>query len=341
MIEKLPAKGRAISPFRIFLLLSDTLWFFLMFLLSNDLYQKYEKQTDLILFWRQDSINLNMKKLILFLITAMLVFPVSAQINYWNYQTPYSLSLKRELITGGISASGYFIGKYIERNEYLPPFETGSFTIQDINRINFIDRGTAGRWDIEAEATGIVFKRTSKIIAAAGLGLFPGNLKERASLYVIYIEGYLLTQGVTSLVKGTTDRYRPFAYLTPDQINNLEGEAEERFLEAIKGSDIEDSFFSGDASITAYALIFTAKAFDDYFPDSKLKYGVWGVSVTGTALQAYFRTRSGRHFPTDVIAGSLVGGSLGFLVPYLHKELQSEKLSISPGINGLSLTYKF
>lgn len=282
-----------------------------------------------------------MKKIILIEVICLLVNLVSAQNSYWNYQSPYNLSLKKDLITGGISLSTYFVGKFIEQDEDLHPFEVGSFTQEDIKNINFIDRGVAGRWDIDAKATGIILKRASKISASIGLALFPGNLKSRGSLCLIYLEGYFLTQGLTSFAKGTTDRYRPFTYQTMDQIDELEGDAREQFLKEIAGNDIEDSFFSGDASSTAYSFIFTAKVFNDYFPDSKLKYGIWGVSITGTALQAYFRAKSGKHFPTDVIVGSLVGGSLGFLIPQLHKNFQEQRLSINPSSYGISLTYEF
>jgi len=282
-----------------------------------------------------------MEKLILIEVICLLVNLVSAQNSYWDYQSPYNLSLKKDLITGGISLSTYFVGKFIEQDEDLHPFEVGSFTQEDIKNINFIDRGVAGRWDIDAKATGIILKRASKISASIGLALFPGNLKSRGSLCLIYLEGYFLTQGLTSFAKGTTDRYRPFTYQTMDQIDELEGDAREQFLKEIAGNDIEDSFFSGDASSTAYSFIFTAKVFNDYFPDSKLKYGIWGVSITGTALQAYFRAKSGKHFPTDVIVGSLVGGSLGFLIPQLHKNFQEQRLSINPSSYGISLTYEF
>ena len=282
-----------------------------------------------------------MKKIILIEVICLLVNLVSAQNSYWNYQSPYNLSLKKDLITGGISLSTYFVGKFIEQDEDLHPFEVGSFTQEDIKNINFIDRGVAGRWDIDAKATGIILKRASKISASIGLALFPGNLKSRGSLCLIYLEGYFLTQGLTSFAKGTTDRYRPFTYQTMDQIDELESDAREQFLKEIAGNDIEDSFFSGDASSTAYSFIFTAKVFNDYFPDSKLKYGIWGVSITGTALQAYFRAKSGKHFPTDVIVGSLVGGSLGFLIPQLHKNFQEQRLSINPSSYGISLTYEF
>ncbi len=281
------------------------------------------------------------KRIILIEVICLLVNLVSAQNSYWNYQSPYNLSLKKDLITGGISLSAYLAGKYLEQHEDLPPFEMGSVTQDDISRINFIDREAAGRWDTDAKATGLVFKRASKIGASLGLVLFPGDLKSRGSLCLIYLEGYFLTQGLTSFAKGTTDRYRPFTYKTMDQINELKGDAKEQFLKDIAGNDIEDSFFSGDASSTAYAFIFTAKVFNDYFPDSKLKYVIWGVSITGTALQAYFRAMSGKHFPTDVIVGSLVGGSTGFLVPHLHKEFEEQRLSINPTSNGFSLTYEF
>jgi membrane-associated phospholipid phosphatase len=29
--------------------------------------------------------------------------------------------------------------------------------------------------------------------------------------------------------------------------------------------------------------------------------------------------RAGKHFPTDVLTGVLVGGAVGTLVPYLHR----------------------
>jgi hypothetical protein len=281
------------------------------------------------------------RRIILIELLCLFANLVSAQTSYWDHQSPYKLSVKKDLITGGISLSAYFTGKYIEKHEDLLPFEMGSFTQDDIDRINFIDRGVAGRWDMDAKAAGLVFKRASKIGASLGIIFLPGDLESRTSLCVIYLEGYFLTRGVTSFAKGVTDRYRPFTYKTIDQINTLVGDAKKQFLTDITGNDIEDSFFSGDASLTAYAFIFTAKAFNDYFPDSKLKYGIWGVSITGTALQAYFRAKSGKHFPTDVIVGSLVGGSIGFLVLHLHKKLEKQGLSLNPTSYGVSLTYDF
>jgi membrane-associated phospholipid phosphatase len=36
-------------------------------------------------------------------------------------------------------------------------------------------------------------------------------------------------------------------------------------------------------------------------------------------MMGWLRVRGGRHFPTDVLAGLLVGGTVGWLVPHLHQ----------------------
>jgi len=44
--------------------------------------------------------------------------------------------------------------------------------------------------------------------------------------------------------------------------------------------------------------------------------------LVGTALTTFVsieRVRAGRHFPTDVIAGSIAGAGIGLVVPHLHR----------------------
>ena len=48
----------------------------------------------------------------------------------------------------------------------------------------------------------------------------------------------------------------------------------------------------------------------------------WVTLAVGTLLTAfvsYERVRSGEHFPTDVIMGSLAGAGIGVLVPHFHR----------------------
>ena len=264
-----------------------------------------------------------------------------SQSNYWNKPSPYEINWKKGVGIGGTSIGVHLLGMHLEKNEEIPNFQPGSFTQQDIDAINFLDRGVAGRWDIDAKDAGKIFKFSAKYLAPAAVLSLPGNLKSRLLLGAMFMEGRFLAGGLTALAKGTTNRYRPYTYLSLEQIEQLEGEAKEEFTEDIADDDIEDSFFSGDATATAYGMIFFAKVFNDYYPESKWRYAVWAGSITATTLGAYFRAKSGKHFPTDVIVGALVGGSLGYLIPHLHKKKKVKGFSFQTTQNGIGLCYLF
>ena len=60
------------------------------------------------------------------------------------------------------------------------------------------------------------------------------------------------------------------------------------------------------------------------------------------ALTGYLRIRAGRHYPSDVLVGYLVGGAVGYLIPTLHKKKPKGKsLSIAPSMGGVYLNYRF
>ncbi|MEM7370495.1 MAG: phosphatase PAP2 family protein [Bacteroidota bacterium] len=280
-----------------------------------------------------------MKQTLLALTLVCSIISGFGQHAYWTRNSPYQLHLSKDLLLGGSALGLALIGEHVESHEAILNFDMGSLGPADIDNINFLDRGVAGRWDVQAKDAGKIFKFTAKRLVPLGLLALPGDVKSRVTLAVIYAEGVGMARGLTALSKGLTNRLRPYTYLTLDQISRLEGEAREEFLEDIQGDDIEDSFFSGDAVQTALGLFFFARTFQDYFPDSKWKKGVWAASITGTALGAYFRAKSGKHFPTDVLVGSVVGGSLGFFLPLLHKHKATQSLSILPTPQGLSITY--
>jgi membrane-associated phospholipid phosphatase len=50
----------------------------------------------------------------------------------------------------------------------------------------------------------------------------------------------------------------------------------------------------------------------------------------------YFRFESGKHFPTDIITGAVVGGGIGFIIPYLHRT-SKKNLSLIPASTGRTL----
>ena len=72
--------------------------------------------------------------------------------------------------------------------------------------------------------------------------------------------------------------------------------------------------------------------------------------MAATALVSYWRVRSGEHFPTDVIMGSVAGAGVGVLVPHFHRrphyhdhELESPPVFIgyTPAPSGGSLTLQW
>ena len=83
-------------------------------------------------------------------------------------------------------------------------------------------------------------------------------------------------------------------------------------------TDLQLSFFSGHASTTgAISATATYLAFIRN-PHSARPWITLGVGTALTAFVSYERVRSGEHFPTDVIMGSMAGAAIGVLVPHFH-----------------------
>jgi membrane-associated phospholipid phosphatase len=94
------------------------------------------------------------------------------------------------------------------------------------------------------------------------------------------------------------------------------------------------SFYAGHVSSTAAML--SAASFT-----VRQRYGeqVWPWVVTGivTASVGAERVLAGQHFPTDVLAGALVGVGVGIAVPWLHTRAPGAKLALAPLPSGRGL----
>jgi membrane-associated phospholipid phosphatase len=78
------------------------------------------------------------------------------------------------------------------------------------------------------------------------------------------------------------------------------------------------SFFSGHSTAAFTTAAFAGYTFQAKHPDSKLVPWVWGGSMAMATGVGALRVMSGKHFPSDVLAGAVVGSSFGILVPWLH-----------------------
>jgi len=141
---------------------------------------------------------------------------------------------------------------------------------------------------------------------------------------------FFITDGITNLTKAFRKRFRPFTYNTElsDEIRLSNG--------------ARYSFPSGHTSSTAALSFFAAKVYTDLHPDSKWKPLIWGLAITLPAANGYLRFKAGKHFPSDVVAGYLIGAGIGVLVPSLHKiEHHDAHVDIRALPTGLNINLTF
>lgn len=239
--------------------------------------------------------------------------------------SPYHLSLKRELLYGGAGALSIGIGTYLQ-NQLDNPLRQ-DLRITAYEQINSFDR-------LGSNSEMGNSRQLSDFGLYAGAAL-PGLLfleKERwkdwGKITLLYAETMAIAGGLTNITKAGFGRARPYVY-GPEWIPGTE-----------LSSGDQAAFVSGHTSLSAAGSFFFARVFADYHPDSKLKPYVWGVAVTLPALTGYLRVRAGRHYPTDVIAGYGLGAAVGWLVPTLHKKpLLKGRLTLSPSGSGLYAAY--
>lgn len=154
-----------------------------------------------------------------------------------------------------------------------------------------------------------------------------------------YIFLYWETMAVTGvLYTGAPmiwERYRPLAY-------NDKAPMGDRTSGVVK-----NSFFAGHVALVASSTFFIAKVYSDYHPDSKIKWLFYTGASGATLLTAYLRHAGGKHFPSDIIVGTILGTATGILVPHFHKNrlIKNENISIHPYTNGRAAgfyaTYRF
>ena len=160
-------------------------------------------------------------------------------------------------------------------------------------------------------------------IAAPGLLLMDLKVRDDChAFYLLWAESLFLTLGITNLTKVLVQRPRPYLYR-----KKASAEFKQR-------NDNRKSFFSGHTSISAVSCFLIATMHDDYNPNSKLSPHLWSGALFVPALMAYYRYEAGKHFPSDVVVGYLVGSTIGMFIPRLHKKSSEVNLGLTLQSNG-------
>lgn len=169
-----------------------------------------------------------------------------------------------------------------------------------------IDEVAVGRWNPTAAhaSDGVVYGTTALSVLAAG---FCGDgLQGRATSVGLVAESLAVTGTSIGVLKHAVDRPRPYTMMEDPPAD---------VQEKLEDVDSWLSFPSGHTGLTAAASFSVAGVLAAEGAPPGPVYAAAGVlTVTAGTL----RVVAGRHYPTDVLVGGLVGTTVGLAVPALH-----------------------
>ncbi len=160
--------------------------------------------------------------------------------------------------------------------------------------------------------------------------------KEWVDLTLMYWEGHTFTffsYNYGFLGPRFQNRYRPVVYY--DEI-------------PVEDKNIgynRSSFYSGHTASVTYTSFFMAKVYSDYHPElGAKKYLLYAAALVPSAAMGYMRVKALDHFPSDCMAGLLVGAVAGIAVPEFHK-FHNKNISLgmfsSPAGTGFTMRWNF
>lgn len=226
----------------------------------------------------------------------------------------YRLQLAVDIPILAAGASAALLRAYLVQHQVRKrcPCSTGE--------LDFLDRGTVGN---HSQAAGLASDITVGVALAAPplIDLFAlGANRAFAEDLTVLTETVLVSTLLQQIANFGLQRPRPRTYAgEPSYVHGGKG-----YL----------SFYAGHVTNTAAALSaasFTiGRRYDEH---------VWPWVVTGvvTASVGVERVLAGQHFPSDVLAGALVGLGVGIAVPWLHARAPGAKLTLVPVPTGRGL----
>jgi membrane-associated phospholipid phosphatase len=230
-------------------------------------------------------------------------------------QSVYAVDLPADLTVSAVSAAGIAV-PYALSDQLITPRCPCS-----ASEVPSFDRGAIGNHnhalDVASDLeVGALF--VAPVLAdAAAVGFRP----ELAEDTVVFAETLLVNGALVTAAKYIVQRPLPRTYAGDPSLLNSPGGYR--------------SFYSGHTSTTAAALGVTAMTL-------RYRYGqmVWPWIVDGviTGLVATQRVLAGRHFPSDVAIGAVMGTAVGIAVPALHHRAAAVHLAVAPVEGGAALS---
>jgi membrane-associated phospholipid phosphatase len=123
---------------------------------------------------------------------------------------------------------------------------------------------------------------------------------------VVGVEAVMMSTAIGAILTTAVGRPRPWAY-------NEDVPLEHR----LSGKN-KLSFFSGHTATPAAATMYAFSTLYRRGVHPAYSFGTLALGTAVTSVVGAGRVLSGKHFATDVIAGAMIGGSMGVLIPALH-----------------------
>lgn len=262
----------------------------------------------------------------IFLTASLLSLSIGQELN--PKPGPYSTDWTTDGIVFGSAFIVAFTASALDDN--IPTLSLAEINALDKNKINPIDRISAGN-----------FSRTqskiSDVLVAGCIGspfllmLDDGIRKDVSTISTMYLETVLFSTFTPSYGKGSARRIRPYVYGNTASLTDKQD------------ADARRSFFSGHATWAFSTAVFFTNVYLDYYPESEYKDYIWGGAIGLASTVSILRVTSGAHFISDIIVGAAVGSTIGYVIPYLHRN-NSRTLSFAPSIGpdyrGIMLSYR-
>lgn len=181
------------------------------------------------------------------------------------------------------------------------------------NQVNRFERFAVDYYSLPAKKTSdyLVFA----CVATPFVLLMDENIKgEYFNVGVIVAQSYFVTSALVSFTKVVSERKRPLTYN-----ENID-------IKIRQNKDNKNSFFSGHTALSFNGAILTAKIYDDFHPEKNNTW-IYATGAVAASTVGYLRLKAGKHYPTDIITGAVVGTASALLITELYKN--KPNLSIS------------
>lgn len=231
-------------------------------------------------------------------------------------------------IVGGSAAVGLGVILANGTPEPLTEQEIAGLSRESVNPF---DRSATWNYSEDiSDASDVVL--AAVVAAPLALMLDDGVRGDWGTCTLMYAETMALAVFLPEIAKLAVDRIRPFVY-------NAEAPMSEKTT-----GDATKSFFSRHAAVAFASAAFLSTVYGDYHPGSAAGPYIWAGSLVAAAGVGFMRYEAGKHFPTDVITGAVVGGAAGYIIPRIHRST-GDRLSLRPDITlgrpGLALDVRF